>query len=480
MPIMRSGHGAKKRRGLEDRVPVHEERRLVVLGWDCAEPSLVFSEAMSAHLPALRRLMEKGTFARLKSIVPPITVPAWTCMITGKTPGELGIYGFRNRADYGYGELVLPSSRDVTEETIWETLANFGKKSIVQGVPLTYPVKPMNGTLIAGLMTPGPDVEFTFPATIKTQIERRFGRYTIDVDHFRDEDRAVLSKKIEEMTDQHTRVLLYLMRQSSWDFVMNVEIGLDRLHHGYWRYYDRTHRLYEPKNPYEMVIPYYYARLDRQIQEVMSVAGSNTAIVVVSDHGAQKMEGALCINEWLIAMGYLKLKDSGALPEGTPLKPEMVDWKATAAWGEGGYYSRIFVNVKGREPEGTIPQAQYEAFREKLARELEEMPDEQGAPLGNAVYFPEKLYPRVNGIPPDLILLPGNLRWRAAGTLGWKTFYLYRNDHGVDDANHSQYGIYVEYVPGMKGRGDVGELSLLSLRDRWLELMGVRAALWKR
>jgi predicted AlkP superfamily phosphohydrolase/phosphomutase len=461
-------------------VPVHEERKLIVLGWDGAEPSVVFSDQMSPHLPAVRRLMENGTYGRLKSIVPPTTVPAWTCMVTGKSPGELGIYGFRNRKDYGYGDLVFPSSVDVTEETIWETLGHFGRRSIVQGVPLTYPVKPMNGTLIAGLMTPGSEVEFTYPAGVKAQLEKRFGPYRIDVENFRDEDRGVLYKRIEEMTDQHTRVLTYLMRQSPWDFVMNVEIGLDRMHHGYWRYYDRTHRLYEAKNSYETVMPYYYARLDRQIQEAMSLSGPSAAIVVVSDHGAQKMEGALCINEWLIGMGYLKLKETGALQEGTPLKPEMVDWKATAAWGEGGYYSRIFVNVKAREPEGTIPQAHYAAFRDKLAAELEEMTDENGAPLGNKVHFPESIYPKVNGVPPDLILLPRNLRWRAAGTLGWGTYYLYRNDRGVDDANHSEYGIYVENVPGVRGRGDAGEIPLLSLRNRWLETMGVHGGLKKK
>ncbi|MHA2646558.1 MAG: alkaline phosphatase family protein, partial [bacterium JZ-2024 1] len=449
------------------------EGRLIVLGWDCAEPSVVFSNEMASHLRTLRRLMEEGTYARLKSIIPPITVPAWTCMVTGKTPGELGIYGFRNRKDFGYGDLVLPSSRDVGEETIWETLATHGKRSIIQGVPLTYPVKPLNGVLISGLMTPSTDVDYTYPSTLKAQLENRFGKYPIDVENFRDEDRAVLQKRIEQMTEHHTRVLMYLMKQYPWDFAMNVEIGLDRMHHGYWRYFDKTHRLYEPNNPYEAVIPNYLARLDRQLQEVLRYTDDQTAVVVVSDHGAQKMEGAFCINEWLIGMGYLKLKESGPIPPGTALRSEMVDWKATAAWAEGGYYSRIFINVKGREPEGTIPQAHYESFRNKLAEELQAVPDEAGNPLENVAYFPEKIYPKVKGVPPDLILLPGNLRWRAAGTIGWGTWYLYRNDRGVDDANHSSHGIYVEYVPWLKGRGEIKEISLTNLRQRWLEIMGI-------
>jgi predicted AlkP superfamily phosphohydrolase/phosphomutase len=74
----------------------HGQRRVLVIGLDCAAPELVFTQWRD-ELPTLRRLMERGMWGRLKSCTPPITVPAWMSMMTSKDPGTLGIYGFRNR-----------------------------------------------------------------------------------------------------------------------------------------------------------------------------------------------------------------------------------------------------------------------------------------------------------------------------------------------------------------------------------------------
>ena len=71
-------------------------KRVLIIGWDCAAPELVF-DAFKADMPNTRRLMEEGIYGELESTIPPITVPAWMCMMTSRDPGELGIYGFRNR-----------------------------------------------------------------------------------------------------------------------------------------------------------------------------------------------------------------------------------------------------------------------------------------------------------------------------------------------------------------------------------------------
>ncbi len=50
-------------------------------------------------MPNLKALAERGVAARLRSTIPPITVPAWTSMMTSHDPGMLGVYGFRNRIE---------------------------------------------------------------------------------------------------------------------------------------------------------------------------------------------------------------------------------------------------------------------------------------------------------------------------------------------------------------------------------------------
>ena len=84
-----------------------------IIGLDCAPPELVF-EKFRADLPNLSRLMEAGVYGPLESTTPPITVPAWMSMMTGKDPGTLGIYGFRNRKNHSYDGLAFANSRFTT------------------------------------------------------------------------------------------------------------------------------------------------------------------------------------------------------------------------------------------------------------------------------------------------------------------------------------------------------------------------------
>jgi predicted AlkP superfamily phosphohydrolase/phosphomutase len=128
-------------------------RKVLVVGLDCAEPSLVF-EKWRDELPMLKGLMEQGAYGLLNSSVPCITVPAWSSMLSSKDPGTLGFYGFRNRADYSYDKMSIATGAMVKEKRVWEYLGEVGKQSIIVGVPQTYPVKPMNGCLISSFLTP--------------------------------------------------------------------------------------------------------------------------------------------------------------------------------------------------------------------------------------------------------------------------------------------------------------------------------------
>ena len=110
------------------------KKRVLIIGWDCAAPELVF-EAFKDDMPNTRSLMAEGTYGELESTIPPITVPAWMCMMTSRDPGELGIYGFRNRKDYSYNSLTIANSRAVQVPTLWDILGKAKKKSVVLGSP---------------------------------------------------------------------------------------------------------------------------------------------------------------------------------------------------------------------------------------------------------------------------------------------------------------------------------------------------------
>jgi predicted AlkP superfamily phosphohydrolase/phosphomutase len=246
-------------------------------------------------------------------------------------------------------------------------------------------------------------------------------------------------------------------------------MGTDRIHHGFWRFGDPGHRLYEQGNRYEHAMLDYYRALDEKLARLLRFADEETAVLVVSDHGAKRMDGGICVNEWLRQEGYLALLEK---PEGpVRLTPEMIDWSRTTAWGEGGYYSRVFLNVEGREPEGKVAREDYERVRTELKEKLEALGDDQGRPIGTVAHRPEDLYDEQNGIPPDLLVYFGDLYWRSVGQVGTGTVHVFENDTGPDDANHAHEGLYVlaaEDVP-------VGEGPARDLRDiapTILELLG--------
>ena len=115
--------------------------------------------------------------------------------------------------------------------------------------------------------------------------------------------------------------------------------------------------------------------------KILDLLSEHTAILVVSDHGAQRLDGAFGVNEWLIKEGLLVLNDYPK--EVTPFARLRVKWEESKVWSEGGYCARIFFNVKGREPNGTIHQADYEKVREEVTARFEAIRDDEGETHGD-------------------------------------------------------------------------------------------------
>jgi predicted AlkP superfamily phosphohydrolase/phosphomutase len=252
---------------------------------------------------------------------------------------------------------------------------------------------------------------------------------------------------------------------------MMVEMGTDRIHHGFWHYMDPSHRKFEPDHPLAPAIHDYYVEIDGEIAQLLAgVDFAETNVLLISDHGAKRLDGGICVNEWLLREGYLVLKEPAA--PGAPLSKCRVDWSKTQAWGEGGYYARICLNLKGREPEGIVNPGEYERLRGELGHRLASIPDDRGRPMKTVALKPQQIYQRVEGIPPDLIVIFDDLRWRAAGTLGRDSLYIYENDTGPDEANHAQYGYFNWIAPGVPPSAEGVDIDILDVAPTVLQLMG--------
>jgi predicted AlkP superfamily phosphohydrolase/phosphomutase len=412
--------------------------RVLVLGLDSVPPELLF-ERFLPRMPNLKKVLDRSRYGTLKACEPPITVPSWAVMFSGMDPGSLGIYGFRHRRPKSYFDTYAPNPQMLPYPPAWEILSRHGKRVAVVGMPPGYPPPRINGVYISDFLTPDGARDFVYPPTLAAEILSVAGGYEFDVT-FRAEDRDRIGVELFEMTKKRWAVARHLWKKEPWDFFALHEIGPDRLHHTFWKYFDETHPRYERNPAFAKLVEDYYGLMDEEIGKLLELVPDDVIILVLSDHGSQGMDGCFCINEWLIQKGYLKLKGPPP-PRGTPIEKLQVDWSRTTAWGAGGYYARLFFNVKGREPEGIVPAAQVPALTEKIGRELGEVRRPDGQPLLPDLRIPAKIYREVRGDAPDLMIYFGNLKWRSAGTLGHGSLFLQENDTGPDDSVHSFDGV---------------------------------------
>jgi predicted AlkP superfamily phosphohydrolase/phosphomutase len=339
-------------------------------------------------------------------------------------------------------------------------------------VPPGFPApKDFPGWRVSCFLTPPSASSWAFPAELETEILDELGEgngYIFDIPDFRRAGYDVALEQMFAMTERRFRVGRRLALDKPWDFFILCEIAPDRLHHVFWQHWDPTHPLHEPGNPYESSFQDYYRFLDDEVGKLLDALPEDAITIVMSDHGARPMMGGLCFNDWLIRERYLAVE---AYPSHViPIRDAAIDWSQTVAWGDGGYYGRLFLNVKGREPQGIVEPARYEEVREEIGAKLEALPGPDGEPLGTKVLKPQEVYPEVRGVAPDLLVYFGDLAWRSIGSIGNRSLYTYENDTGPDGANHDRDGVFA--MAGLPGQ-PTGETSGLSLVDVGPTLMGL-------
>lgn len=385
-------------------------------------------------------------------------------MVSGRDPGELGLYGFRKRVPNSY-DLAMSDASDVNVPRVWDVLGEAGKKVCVLYVPPTSPPSAVHGQLVSCFLTPSADAPHAHPPELAPRLRERFGAHAPDVGELRAGEEDRLLDELYRTARQHFGVARALWTEEEPDFLMMVEMGTDRLHHALWTHLDPEHPEHDPSHPLVREARDYYAFLDAQLSTLVACAGDDTAILVVSDHGARRMKGAICVNEHLRKTGWLTLREEPASP--VPLARDQVDWSRTRAWAEAGYYARVFLNVRGREPQGIVPAERLDDEVRALAAELEALP------YGVRAHRPKDLYREVRGDAPELLVFFGDLDYRALSLVGTKSVLVDRDDRRPDGANHDWNGIFVAAGAGVGAHGELAGLSIYDVGPTILSLLNV-------
>ena len=383
-------------------------------------------------------------------------------MTSGKDAGTIGLYGEENHSEGSYDNVQTAYSSASREPAVWEILGATGKRVVTMGVPGTYPPQQVNGAQISCHLTPqtmvaGTDgrpraAEFTYPRELGEKVMQWVGGdYPVDVITADTQPVEEQIQQIYQMTDQHFQVMHKLLKQQRWDFFISVEIGPSRLQQRLWgRDLNRLHSGKEGgETTFEAAILGYYKHIDSHLEQLIAQLDSDTAIMIVSEHGVQSAAGSICVNDWLVGEEWLAFVDAPA-DQIRPFHANAVNWPKTLAWAEGGEFTRFFLNVEGREEQGVIPWSRYLHMRDELIAKIQEVRGPKGEQLNTQIFKPEETFRHLHGATPDLIVYWDNLRWRSTGDLGHKTLW---TNVGEASAAPTPNGLYIYWHPRQKLNG---------------------------
>ncbi|MBI5050073.1 MAG: alkaline phosphatase family protein [Nitrospirae bacterium] len=282
-----------------------------MLGFDGATYRVISPLIKQGKLPNLKRLMAEGTHGNLMSTIPAHSAAAWTSFATGKNPGKHGVYSFRERS---YSPDKFVSSKSRRSKTFWGLMSEAGLKVGIVNIPITYPPDEVNGYMISGLDTPSEKSEYTFPKTLKDELNKALGRYIIEADTTdmfaikNDKDRIKFFSGIVEALETRRKALKYLFKAHPVDVFAVAFMATDRIQHRCWHFYDPAHPhfIVEGNKKFGDMIPKVYERLDSVIGEVLEMVGDESTLIVMSDHGmGPRNDKTFYLKNWLISNGYL-------------------------------------------------------------------------------------------------------------------------------------------------------------------------------
>ena len=434
--------------------------KIIIIGLDGATFDVIKPLIAEGRLPNVKRLMDNGVWGELTSTIHPITPQAWTTFLTGTNAGKHGIYDFTRRRKDSYTiEFVNASYR--RGESIFNILGMAGKRVGAVAIPFTFPPERVNGFMLSGMDAPSEDERSVFPPHIFNDIKRNIGKYYIHLGSpvGRRYDLAGYLNDLAKEDKNRTDVSLFLMKKHPCELFMAVYNNIDRAQHQFF-----TEERFDGVSGIE-IINRIYEQADKEIGRLLSEIDDGTTVIIMSDHGAGPIKKFFSLNLWLNKNGFLEYsgKDSlrmqllgkgrtackRLLPRWAKnfIKVNMpgardnlesmlyfsdINWRQTKAYSMG-MYGNIWINLKGREPEGVVERKDYEAIRDEIIVKLTILRDpETGESVIEKIYRREELY-RGEFVDnaPDLII-------------GWKDYSYY-----TSIVQGKEQGDYFKPVPNI-------------------------------
>jgi len=279
-------------------------KRVIGIGLDGFPYSLAEQMIDEDVMPNLRRLAERGTMKRIRSVFPTVSGVAWSSFQTGKNPGEFGVYGFVELTrDF---DLTIPNHTDLKSKTLWQRLDEADKHFAALGVPMTYPTPKLDGFMVSGFLAPTLDERaVSNPGVLETLKKHN---YEIDIDP------GVAIESPEQFKEDLTRVsearqetaLSLLQQDEEWDLFFLHVMDTDRINHFLWK----GRRASEDGE--DGFFWDFYGKVDQFLGRVVDSVGDDAEVLICSDHGFCELNWEVQLNRWLKNQGYLDYENDPA------------------------------------------------------------------------------------------------------------------------------------------------------------------------
>lgn len=361
-------------------------KRTVIIGLDGVPYRLIENFSKNGVMPETKKIIEKGVFKQMESSIPEISSVAWSSIITGKNPGEHGIFGYTD-IPIGTYRLSFPNFNNLKTEPFWQR--NSQGTSIIINVPSTFPVKPLNGVHISGFVSL--DLERSvYPKSLIPKLTEL--NYQIDVDSSKAHKSIdMFLNDLDKTLKTRINVYRYLWDDEEWDTFMLVFTGTDRLSHFLWDAYENeTHK-------YHSAFLEHFHQIDEVIGEIADRISKDDLLLILSDHGFELLEKEVNINFILRDNGFLKLK------------PESKRNYADIDYGTKAFAlepARICINLENKYPRGSVNVRDRDAVIEELTAIFNDLEFNE-TKIIKKIFRKEEVYkgPYLYKAP-DLIIIP--------------------------------------------------------------------------
>jgi predicted AlkP superfamily phosphohydrolase/phosphomutase len=477
--------------------------KLMIIGLDGGTFKIIDPLINDGKLPNLKKLIDGGTKATLRSTIPPVTAPAWVTLMTGVNPGKHGLFDFCKLKTIAYDistnyapkeTCSIMHSQYYNGKTIWDIFGEMGLRSSVIMMPMTYPAWEINGYMLSGYPSPDFQTPTGYPLEWASKIGPLFDMSAISVNN---EDKLI--KECSELVRKVELIFMEQIKKNDCDVHCVVFSSTDFLQHYLWKYVS------DVNSNYSTAIQNIYIQIDKAIGNFMKLVDRDKCtFVVISDHGFTSVqEKYFHANAWLIEQGYLSFKGKKLsdkitdlllnplryqkvklrlllksyfkfLPEALRKKvsdsyygANLFEWSRSKAYRHRiGMMEGIVINLKGRQPLGIVEEHEYESLRDDIIRKLKDIVDgENGKKVIKEIYRREELFEgKFAKLVPDIILLTDSKYEIGVGTDNNAIFeYISEESKSAISGVHDMDGILILNGPKIKASNVIQHVGIIDV-----------------